>query len=266
MRRVVFHGAYALGRGCERAAQVFFYLAVGATRRDDLHRAIHGFWDSAGQLAWDPYTYSGLLPWEEDFYGRFLKPGDHLLVGGCGTGRELVALLERGFPAEGVDVASGCVRLARRALAVRGLVAEVHACAIEHLPVSRPFDVVILATQLYSIVPGAEARIALLRRAVEHLAPGGHVLLSYIARTGRQPRPVLTKLARLAAALTRADWRPEYGDVLIPAGGGRVFAHYEHRFVPEEIEDEVRRAGLRVILHEPDDVGKLVLVPPPPSA
>jgi SAM-dependent methyltransferase len=259
--RLTFACAYALGRGCERAAQVFFYAAAGATRFGELRRAIQRQWDAAGAVGWDPYTYSGLLPWEEDFYFRFLKPGERLLVAGCGTGRELIALVERGFPAEGVDIAPGCVQLARRALAVRDLVGTVHACPIEELSVPNPFDVVILATQLYSMIPQSETRISMLRRVGGHLAPGGRILLSYIVRRGRQPRPLLTALARLTGTLTGADWRPEYGDVMIPVGGGDVFSHYEHRFLPEEIEGEVRRAGLRVAAHEPDDVGKLVLLP-----
>lgn len=258
-RRGVFTIAYLAGRGFERAATLLFHAASGATRLDDLHRSIQYQWDVAGQRGWDPSTYSGLMHWEKDFYPRFLKPGDRVLAAGCGTGREMIALLEQGFDVEGVDVAPGCVQLAKRALAQRGLAAEVHACAVDDLPPLKPFDVVILLTQLYSLMPQTTARLRTLRRVAKLLNPGGRVLLSYIERAGRPPHPGLVRISRLVGALTGADWRPEYGDVLITSRSGRVFDYFEHRFLPEEIEAEARAAGLRVLAHELTEVPWLVL-------
>ena len=261
VRHRIFAVAYMVGRGCERAAQLFFYAAAGATRLDDLRRAIKREWDVAGQLGWDQHVYTGLLPWEDAFYSKYLEPGERVLVVGCGTGRELVALLERGFRADGADVAPECAKLARQALAARGLTGEVHAAAIEDLPLQGEFDAIIFATLVYSLIPQLDRRVAALLRVARHLRPGGRVLVTYVPRTGRPPRPVLTKLARAVAALTGADWRPEYGDVLIPAGGGKMFTYFEHRFLPAEVEREIRSAGLRVLAHETRDEGRLVAVP-----
>ena len=261
IRRGIFAVAYILGRGCERAAQLFFYAAVGATRLNDLRNAIRREWDVAGQLSCDQDAYAGLLPWEDAFYSKYLQPGERVLVVGCGGGRELVALLERGFRADGVDVAPECAELARQALAARGLTGEVHPTAIEDLPLQGEFDAIIFASLVYSLIPQLDRRVAVLRRVARHLRPGGRVLVTYVPHTGRPPRPVLTKLARAVAALTGADWRPEYGDVLIPAGGGKMFTYFEHRFLPSEVEQEIGSAGLRVLAHETGDEGKLVAVP-----
>lgn len=47
---------------------------------------------------WDVYTdeTSGLVPWEENLYGSVIQPSDRVLLIGCGTGRDLLALRQRG--------------------------------------------------------------------------------------------------------------------------------------------------------------------------
>jgi SAM-dependent methyltransferase len=259
-RRGLFALAYLLGRTGERAAQVFFHAAAGATRLDDLRNAIQREWDAGAAIDWERYTATGLAAWEDAFYSRHLHPGERVLVVGCGTGRELVALIERGFRAEGVDVAPECARLARQALADRGLAGQVHTAAIEELSLPGDFDAIVFAALVYSLIPQASRRVAVLRRVARHLRPGGRILVTYLLPAGPPARPVLIELARAVAALTRSDWRPEHGDVLIPAGR-RMFTYFEHRFAPAEAEREVESAGLRIVAHETDSEGKLVAVP-----
>jgi hypothetical protein len=97
----------------------------------------------------------------------------------------------------------------------------------------------------------------------DHLTEGGRVLITYVLAQP-PPRRAPWRLARLAAQLSRADWRPEYGDVFI-ARPDTGCIHFEHQFAPAEIEAEARAAGLEVTLHEQGSDGNLALVARGPS-
>jgi SAM-dependent methyltransferase len=256
-RRPLFVGLYYCARTVERAANFLFYAAAGAARLGDVRAAIQREWD--GQAAdSDAYIASGLMLWEREFYLAFLKPDDRMLLIGCGTGRDLLALRELGYRAEGLDVGPWCTARARAVLEARGLAAPVHTGTIETADVPGPFDVFIFSWFCYSYIPQAAVRIDVLRKLRDHLLPGGRILISYEpARTA--PRRWTIRLARLFSRLSRSDWRLEYGDVVRLGEPGRYFEHYEHRFTPESLADEVRAAGLTVAFHEGGEIGRAVL-------
>ncbi len=54
------------------------------------------------------------------------------------------------------------------------------------------------------------------------------------------------QLARVAATVSRSDWRPERGDVVHLVDSAQLLFHYEHPFQPGEIDAEVSAAGLDV--------------------
>jgi SAM-dependent methyltransferase len=259
LRDRVFTGLYYCGRTCERASTLLFYAAAGTARLGELRAAIQRQWDQGGDPQWEPYTAAGLMAWERELYLRFLKPDDRVLVVGSGTGRDLLALLELGYRAEGLDVSPRCTAIAREVLRKRGWQAPVHTGAIETFAVPASFDAFVFAWFCYSYIPESSARIEVLRKLGAHLTAGGRILLSY-ARTETPPRRLPIRLARLVGRLSRSDWRPEYGDVLQLARPGRGFEHYEHQFTPDEFEGEARAAGLTVAFHEPADIGKAVLM------
>jgi SAM-dependent methyltransferase len=186
-----------LARTLERAATASTYVAAGLLRFEALERHMATNWRHFGLAQSDPDVAEGLFSWEQRFYARFLTAGERVLIVGCGSGRDLVPLLEQGY----------------RAAALPGL---------------------------YHVT-----------------ATGGRILISYVL-AAPAARRLPWQLARLAARLSRSDWRPEYGDVFLPrADTGCI--HYEHRFRPEEIEAEARDAGLAVTGHEHDGDGNLAL-------
>ena len=103
-----------------------------------------------------------------------------------------------------------------------------------------------------------DSRIAVLHKVKARLKPGGRVLISYVVAE-RPPRSLPIGLTRLAARLTRSDWRPELGDVIGPVAGDRRAVRYEHQFQEGELESEARAAGLTIVFHRRDDVGTAVL-------
>jgi SAM-dependent methyltransferase len=252
-----FTGLSRAARALDLGSRAMIYVGAGLLRRDGLQRAIVKAWDGFSRT--DAAILSGLMPWEDAWYARVLKPRDHILLVGCGSGRDLVALLERGYRVDGLDPSEAALALARRVLAARCLSADVHRGTIEETLPPGTFDAVIFSWFTYGYIPGRAARIAVLRRAASRLNPDGRILISYVVPE-RPPRPFPIAVTRLIARLTRSDWEPALGDVLGPATSERGGLHYEHHFAADELEAEAKAAGLTVVLHERRDVGTAVLM------
>ena len=248
----------ALALVLARASTVATYAAAGTLTLDALDRHARRDWRDFGLGQTDQDIAAGLFPWEQDFCLPFLKPGDRILVVGCGSGRDLLALLERGYRASGLDPVPQCLAVAGRRLAERGLRAELIAAPIETARLEPRFDVFLFSWFCYSYIPERARRVSVLAKVRALLPPDGRVLISYI-RAEPAPRRSLWRLARGTAWATRSDWRPEYGDVFVARHDNRCL-HYEHRFQPAEIESEATAAGLTVAFHDHAGDGNLVLV------
>jgi SAM-dependent methyltransferase len=249
-----------LARALDRGVTASTFLAAGLLRLDTLGDHAAENWRQFGLAQTEADVAAGLFEWETTFYGRFLRPGERVLLVGCGSGRDLVALLAHGHRVEGLEPVAACAALARARVARQGLTAEIHVADITTTPPPGIFDVVIFSWFCYGYIPLRDRRIAVLGAVREHLAPGGRVLISY-ALGAPPPRRLPWRLARLAAQVSRTDWRPEYGDVFLSRHDtGRI--HFEHRFQPDEIEHEARTAGLAVAFHEHPSDGNLALVVP----
>ena len=241
----------------ERAGTVCIYAAAGLMRRETLERHICGDWHQFGVRQSEREIASGLFDWEREFFAPFLKAGDAILVVGCGSGRDLIALRQLGYQADGLDPVPECVALTRERLAKLGLGADVYTDRIETLALPRRFDVFMFSWFCYGYIPRRRTRIEILRKVKEHLLSDGRILISYIP-CDPPPRPILARLARLVARLSGSDWRPEDRDFFL-ARHDAPLVHYEHRFFPDEIEAEAREAGLRVAFHARPVDGTLVL-------
>ncbi|MGH7311562.1 MAG: class I SAM-dependent methyltransferase [Candidatus Rokuibacteriota bacterium] len=256
--RPLFIGLYHCARTVERVSALLFYAAAGAARLANLRAAIQREWDYQAADS-DCYIASGLMPWEREFYLAYLKPDDRILLIGCGTGRDLLALGELGYHVEGLDVGPWCTARARAVLQARRLDTPVYTGAIETTDVPGTFDIFIFSWVCYSYIPQSKTRIDVLRKLRSHLNSGGRILVSYEPARGA-PRRLPIWLARLVGLLSRSDWRLEYGDVVRLGGPGRYFEHYEHLFTAEDLAEEARAAGLTVACHDGGAVGRAVLM------
>jgi SAM-dependent methyltransferase len=255
------NAAFALlsiaARTLDLAARASLYLAAGTLRRQALTEAITRTWDEFSRD--DATILSGLMSWEKAWYEHALKPADHILLVGCGTGRDLIALLELGYRVEGLDISARAIELARRMLQRRHLSAELHIGPIEGVVPPGTFDAVIFSWFCYGYIPERQTRISVLLKIKPHLTPGGRVLISYVPAEGR-PRSLPILLTQLAARLTRSDWHPELGDAIGPITADPGSVRYEHEFSTGELEDEARAAGFTVVSHERSEVGTAVLM------
>jgi SAM-dependent methyltransferase len=236
-------GLFRVGRFFARANRVFNHLAAGTLRIDDLRTGIEYSWER--YEARDTDVAAGLVEWDEELLARFVRPQEHVLLVGSGPGRDLIAMVARGYHVTAVEPARRATATARRHLAQRGLSAEILEGFFEDVDLRGHFDVIIFSNCCYSFIPESARRIAALRKATSHLTGGGRIIISYL--TEQAGHPVLMKLARIAATVTASDWHPERGDVLHPVDRGQPLFHYEHPFKPGEIDTEATAAGLRVV-------------------
>jgi SAM-dependent methyltransferase len=255
-RKALFALLWGAGRAFELAGRASMYLAAGTLRLHDLRRAITNAWQEFGPK--EDYILSGLRPSEKTLYDRFLKPADRILVVGCGTGRDLIALLKLGYRVDGLDLAPRAIAVARLMLEKVGLQAELYTGPIEEVALSGSFDAFIFSWFCYGYIPQSETRIGVLRKVKTRLNPAGRILISYIP-AGRPLRTLPIRLTRFVGRLTRSDWRPEVGDVVGAAGGDWQRMHYEHQFQDGELEKEANAAGLTVAYHERGDWDTAVL-------
>jgi SAM-dependent methyltransferase len=264
VRRLLVATLVALARALDRGVTVTTFAAAGLLRLDTLGHHMSENWRHFGVTQAEADVAAGLFPWERSFYGRFLEPGDRVLVVGCGSGRDLIPLLEQGYRVEGLEPVAVCADLARQRVAARGLTAEVFTADIITAVLAGRYDVVIFSWLCYSYIPLRARRIAVLHKVKTHLAQHGRILISYVLAQP-PPRRLPWQLARLASRLSGADWRPEHGDVFV-ARPDTGCIHYEHQFTPAQIESEAQAAGLAVALHDAGADGNLALVSEPATA
>jgi SAM-dependent methyltransferase len=160
------------------------YLAAGTLDRQTLREGITRTWGEFSRS--EAEILSGLLSWEKPWFERVLKPTDHILLVGCGTGRDLVALLKLGYRVDGVDPSARALDLARRMLERDGLSADLYTATIETFAPPGRFDAVIFSWFCYSYIPERDARVDALRNVKNRLNPAG---ASSSATFPPNPRP-----------------------------------------------------------------------------
>jgi SAM-dependent methyltransferase len=245
VRRTLFQLAWWLAWSLEAAGRAVAHVAAGALTRAELRAAIARTWEHYGADA--AFIASGLHPWERELYDRVLRPDDSILLVGCGTGRDLIALLRRGHLVEGLEPARRPLELAREALDKFGLHAPLHQAAIESAELLGRYDVVVFSAYSYCYIPESRSRVAVLAKVKSALAPGGRIIVPYLPRGQRRTLPI--RLTGLVAQLTRSDWRPEPGDKIWVSLADELSVEFDHEFDPRELEAEARAAGLQIVVH-----------------
>ena len=229
-----------VARTLGQATRLVEVLAAGTRSRNELRVDIAHEWDHYRQ---DPEeAIRGLFEWERAVLDKALRPGDRILVVGCSTGRELIALAEQGHRVVGVDPSGPAVATARVFLDRTAHKADIIHGFFEDVRFSGTFDVVLFSHRTYGLIQGADFRVRALRKAASLLNPGGRVVLSYLRGPGMHP--VLVAAARLGSVLGWSDLRIERGDAVHCIRSS--WFGFEHHFSPDEFLREVRTAGFQV--------------------
>lgn len=153
---------------------------------------------------WD----TGVSPPELHAYIRTHAPGRAIDLG-CGTGTNVLTLLQAGWQVTGVDFVAGAIRAARKRIARAGLQADLRRADVTDLrEVQGPFDLALDIGCFHSLGRGKERYLAGLERL---LAPGGGWLLyTFLEPVGSEQGHGLTdaQLARLQASFEQV-WRQD---------------------------------------------------------
>lgn len=255
-RRLAARLLFWMGRAADRTAKATHYLASGTLRLRDLQDGMRDAWQD--HYRGGAEHTSGLMPWEQDLVDRYVTTDADVLVIGCGSGRDLLALAERGCRVTGVEPSALALGTARRVMLERQLPATFIEGFFEDAPVPGSYDAIIFSYHCYCFMPGSARRIAALRKAKAALKPGGHILVSYIHWT--RPRAVFVTLARAMGALFRSDWRAEPGDMLWDNRAARPSYAYSHAFEPGDVEREAAAAGLRPVFSRETGDGRAIVL------
>lgn len=208
----------------------------------------------------DGYGPAGLLPWESRWYERDLPaPPARLLVGGCGAGRELVALAARGYALHGFEPSARLADSARRALGDPG---RVWTLSYEDLldgadgglvAAQAPYDAVICGWGSFAHLLEAATR----RRVLATLArwcPRGPLLVSFPflsdeqaehVQRWRAPAQHCGRVVRRWRGLPGATIEPEE---FLPHAG------FVHRFDERELSELALALGRELSWGELSDV------------
>lgn len=231
----------AAGPARWRAACLYF--GAGLLRISDFR--------SPSVARWEAYydEGTGLVTWEDEVYRAVMRPPDRVLLIGCGTGRDLLALRQIGFDVTGLEQSPALAEDARATLSRHGLPTVVIAEAIESYSSHDTFDVIVFSPYTYSYILGRAARVAILKRMRECLSPHGRVIFSYPALMRQSSFWIF--LARVSSVCAGSDWWSEAGDrSYAPASHPRALG-FEHQFSPDELARECRLASLQIVRDEP---------------
>ncbi|MCA9178921.1 MAG: methyltransferase domain-containing protein [Planctomycetales bacterium] len=196
-----------------------------------------------------------LLSFDEGFVCEQLEaagsPGQLVADLGCGTGRALVALAERGFHGLGIDLSAHMLKQLERKARDRDLPIETRLANWVELD-GLPDQVADHCVSLFStlgMIHGAAHREAALRHTRRILKPGGLLILHvhnfwFNLYDAGGPWWVLQSLWR---GWTRRNW--ERGDKYYSYRG--VANMFLHVFTPGELRRLLRRAGFSTIQLHP---------------
>ena len=230
---------YPLVSGIRILGRVLEEMAIGLAIPDDLIRLNKRFFNNEASksvyLA-DPT----LFPPEEEFVEASGLRTGRVLVIGCGSGRDTIALAKRGFTVTAIDQVPTLVDATRLNAAKAEVSVEVY-CAEVSSTTWPPatFDLIFLPNLMYTYIPTRRRRIQTLERLRTAAKPGGWCYLRFLCTesSSTQARRFLHLMQRMVAWSTLGNVECELGDTLDRG-------LFEHRFSDSKVvEDEAQMAG-----------------------
>ena len=260
LRSTIARLLFLTGRMADRFSRATVYLSAGTRRLAEMQADAITSWDAFYQT--HSSTDGTLLPWEEEFVRRFVPPGTSVLIVGCGSGRDLLPLLDRGCRVAGIDPSSRGLAIAERMLRTPERSATLIEGFFEDAVIVGTFDVVIFSYYSYPTIAMASRRILALKKAAACLNAGGHIIVSHAAGI-TPPRAMLVRLGRLAGTLARSDWRVEPGDLISDNRQRGASLSFTHAFEDGELEREAAAANLCTVCRRVSDDNTVVAVMAP---
>jgi ubiquinone/menaquinone biosynthesis C-methylase UbiE len=245
--RMLARGLDFLGLTFTRMANLLWELVPAMLPPDQLARHVQSRYDAVYTPRSAPAKAEmeddNFEAWEIDVLSRYQINSGLMLAMGTGWGREALAIARKGVTVVGVEWNPVAVREAQRFAEQAGISARFHRADFTALPYADgSFNFALLATTMYSAIPGTAGRQAWLGKLSRLLKPGGLVLLSFERELPPPPRtraiikPVIALLQKLPGA--NRGYR---------IGDSYSAEHYMHAFQDEEeIRTELTGAGASI--------------------
>ena len=203
----------------------------------------------------EAHNRSGLHDWERAAIERHFPSGGRVVVTGAGGGREVLALLERGFDAVGCEPNGTLVAAGAELMRRLGHGDRLRRCDRDAFPDGERADAVLVGWGSYMLIAGRERRVAFLRAARAAVPEGAPLLCSFFVRPpDARYFAILARTANIGRRMRRR--------ALVEAGD-TIAENFAHRFTREEIERELALGGFRMIAFERRPYGHAVAVAEP---
>lgn len=237
----------------ERVCGGMFEASLSIEEKSRLTQRIYGFYPGYKSVG------DALYPWEEIWFeARMPRPPARVLVGACGTGREAIALVERGYRVEAFEPALEFIAESRRRLRGRAHLTQMSYEQLSAVVLdgvqgigdglhAARYDAVVLGCGSLTHVLDVREQLRLLQ-ALDLLCPSGPILASFFCRheAARSPSSpgrasqLGRRIGRAVARLRRIP--PAEHDRL----SYRAHSGFAYSFTRREIEALARSVGREV--------------------
>lgn len=141
--------------------------------------------ENYGQLCTEVYNFTKPIGHSlngdiEYYFTRLENVGGRILEPGCGTGRMLIPLMEKGLQVDGIDQSQEMMELCNYYLRRRGLRTNLGlgSWVTMRLPI-RNYEAIIVPTGTLMLIADYEQSVQALRNFYEHLADGGRLIFDF---------------------------------------------------------------------------------------
>lgn len=235
-------------------------LWLGLLSPEQLQQASDHFYCSGRYQNYPSQAYNqlGLWSWEERALQRHFQGRSRLLIAGIGGGREVLALQQRGYQVDGFECNPELLHSAQQLMAAQPS-ANAEPPILKAAPANQcpdfsqnaPYDGLIVGWATYMHIPGRQRRIAFLRSMAQYACPDAPILLSFMVRgSGQRSDRLRQQLANGLRRLRRQE-RVELGD-------GLLETLHLHRFIKEEVVEELEQAGFRFVAYHSAEYGHAI--------
>ncbi|TLS75616.1 methyltransferase domain-containing protein [Mariprofundus erugo] len=177
-----------------------------------------------GETGWDRGGASAALT----HLLKYLEPGAHIVIPGCGRGHEVVELARQGYRVTAIDVAPSAIAHLQQQLEQADLHAELITGDLFDVRPDQPFDAVYEQTCLCAIAPSQ--RDAYASWLHQGLSDGG-LLFALFMQTGCAGGPPYhCDLLSMRQLFDQSRWHwPDHEPLLVPHKNGRFELAYALR-------------------------------------
>lgn len=209
---------------------------LGVLSRKNLQLIDRIYYETESQYTNEDWNRRGFFDWERRMILKFFQPCQTLLVAAIGGGREIFALHQIGFDADGFECNRQLFAFAQKLFAEEKIAGDFRPAARDEcVNFGKIYDGAIVGWSSYMLIQGRARRIEFLKNLRAQLESGAPVLISFFSRNSKDEHfKTIATVGNVFRAL-RFTSRIEVGDDL--------FGMFIHQFIREEIAEEVAEAG-----------------------